>query len=388
MGLLAVGSYTHHAVLDARGRGVSIVEWDGDSGLGAVRDVWGGTRNPTYLAWVPEGRFLYAVSEAPGKRCGAAAFCVDGRGRLNFLGEAEGERGSACHLTVVPEASRMYLASYGDGSLSVFGMSGAVPERVPGGVCYAGSGPDRQRQGSAHAHQVLRGPGGFLYVCDLGSDCVWLHAPEELEAPAELNAPVVRKALTVPAGYGPRHLVFDPVLPAAYVLCELVPRLLVVRVDSASGEMKILQEVDAVDAAGFGIAAPAAVKIHPSGRTLAVSNRFDDTIAVFNIQRPAGCERTEPFPGMPQKAGRMAGGRERSQAVGPRLTLSGRFPCGGRAPRDIEFDSSGRLLFIANQDSHNVSSRRFNPKSGEDAGTWAGGLQTGSPVCVLRLDSS
>ncbi|PIE05058.1 MAG: hypothetical protein CSA76_01020 [Spirochaetales bacterium] len=365
MDLLAVGSYTHHSSLDARGSGVSIVERDGNSGNLRVVDSYGDLRNPTYLAWLPEKRILYAVSEFPGKNTGVAAFGVDVHGRLDFLGEAGGKNASSCHLTVVPEACRIYTASYGDGSLNVFGTSGGIPDRLIGAVRYTGSGADTVRQESSHAHQAVMGPGGFLYVCDLGSDCVWLHKPEDLENSGGRAGAGRGRSLTVPAGFGPRHLLFDPVLPAAYVLCELVPKILVARVDSASGKMEIIQEEDTVEASGFDIAAPAALKMHPSGRTLAVSNRFDDTVAVFDVRRPAG-----------------------SGDAGPRLELSGRFPCGGKAPRDIEFDSSGSTLFIANQDSHNVSCRSFNAQSGKDAGSWESGLQTGTPVCVLMLDSS
>ncbi len=392
MSLFAVGSYTQHSVLDARGRGISVVEWDGEAGKGRVLDVFEGLKNPTYLAWVRDGRFLYSISEVDGKRAGVAAFFVDESGNLTFAGKQDGEYGSCCHLTAVPERERIYAASYGDGSLSVFDLRNGVPAGFAGGLYYMGSGPNKERQESPHAHQVMVGPGGFLYVCDLGSDCVWVHSPDDFDglaggaADEVAGGAVLRKALKVPAGYGPRHLLFDPVLPVAYVLCELKPKLLAASVDSALGEMTLIQEADTVDLMREGGAAPApaAVKMHPSGKTLAVSNRFDDTIAVFDVHRSSGWRQEQ---GLEAGEGCRAEGQT-GECCSPMVSLSlaGRFECGGKAPRDIEFDSSGRYLFIANQDSHNVSVRRFDGLTGQDAGEWAEGFDTGSPVCVLMLD--
>ena len=121
--------------------------------------------------------------------------------------------------------------------------------------------------------------------------------------------------------------------------------------------MRITQEIDTVAAERMGIAAPAAVKLHPSGRALAVSNRFDDTITVFAIDRESG-----------------------------RLRYLDRFPCGGKTPRDIEFDPSGRMLFIANQDSHEISRRHFDPVTGAPGRDRAPALEIGSPVCILMLE--
>ena len=225
---------------------------------------------------------------------------------------------------------------------------------------YRGHGPNPERQAGPHAHQITLSPwGGRLYLCDLGSDAVWMHQPGDTDHP-ENPAQI---ALEVPPGYGPRHLAYDPVLPLAYILCELLPRLLVAAIDPETGVMRILEEHDTVAEEQMTISAPAAVKVHPSGQTLAVSNRFDDTIAVFAILRAGG---------------------EGGSSV--RLSLVNRFPCGGKAPRDIEFNTTGNRLLIANQDSHNISCRHFDPQSGLPVEDWASGYSTGSPVCILALD--
>jgi 6-phosphogluconolactonase len=238
-------------------------------------------------------------------------------------------------------------------------------------VDYQGRGPNPERQETPHAHQVKRSPyAPFLYVCDLGTDTIWMHSlgPES----GQTGKPDT--ALVVPPGYGPRHLACDPILPAAYILCELVPKILVAEIDTKNSLMKVVQELDTVGADKTDITAPAAVKLHPSGRTLAVSNRFDDTIAVFSIHRE-GQENTRP----------PADESVPTNATTPSLRLIERFPCGGKTPRDIEFSPDGEILFMANQDSHSLTSRYFDAESGLPTADSGPTIQTGAPVCVVAL---
>lgn len=362
MSLFAVGSYTQHPSLDARGEGISIVDWNDTDDAVDIIDISDQVINPSYLDWEASERRLYSVSEVDGRMGAVAAFSVDATGHLEYLGQQKGLGKSACHLKVLPSTAgstdgMILSASYSDGRLTSYHLSPAGVGPVIMSRLYEGSGPDTERQSGSHAHQISTCPYSTkLYLCDLGSDSIWMHSPatvNETEVPPE-------RALKVPAGYGPRHLAWDPVLPVAYILCELVPRILVVRITPETGLMEIIQELDTVESGRMEMAAPAAVKVHPSGNTVAVSNRFDDTIAVFGIDRST--DRPEPL-----------------------LSLISRFPCGGKAPRDIEFNTDGSRLFIANQDSHAITCRYFNPESGVPVEGWAAPLETGSPVCVVML---
>src|SRR5262249_58734896 len=69
----------------------------------------------------------------------------------------------------------------------------------------------------------------------------------------------------------------------------------------------------------------AEIQIDKSGRFLYVSNRGDDTVAMFAVDTTKGT-----------------------------LTLREFFPALGRTPRNITIDPSGRHLFVSNQGSNNV----------------------------------
>jgi 6-phosphogluconolactonase (cycloisomerase 2 family) len=75
----------------------------------------------------------------------------------------------------------------------------------------------------------------------------------------------------------------------------------------ANGSLSIGGEYRLSDSGGQ-IRAPAAIKIHPSGKTLAVSDRFVDRIELFRIERG-----------------------ESDDSI-PLLTTEGVFPCMGKTP--------------------------------------------------------
>lgn len=349
---IAVGSYTENAghVPDARGAGISILELDDESmeirSL-SVRRV----PSPSYLAFDKIGRFLYSVSESAGNP--ESSWHLDENGDIELIEQAAGIGLSGCHLTLSPNNKQLFTASYSKGQMTTYELTNGGFASPGRSITYSGNGPNSHRQEAPHAHQVLASPSGdFLYVCDLGCDTVWKHRIKELERPPSV-------ALEVPPGYGPRHLAFDLRNDIAYILCELIPRILVVSMDRASGNMTILQEVDSTLPEFMGKAAPAAVKVHPSGRSLAVSNRFDDTISVFTLNGGTGAQ----------------------------VALAENFPCRGKTPRDINFTEDGGILFIANQDSHDIQIRYFNKETGLPIERWGPKIDIGSPACVINIQN-
>ncbi len=349
--LFAVGSYTVPG-----SRGISIYEWDEPANNGRLLSEYHDIRNPSYLSWDSTSRVLYAVSEMDEDFGAVAVFEIEEDGSLIFSGQQKGPGRAACHLAVLHNPDRLFAASYSDGRFIGYELENGKIGPVFLNHIYRGNGPVAGRQDSPHAHQVLPDlHERFIYVSDLGSDTVWMHSLKALEQ-------TLSAALKVSPGYGPRHLALDPDGRHAYILCELVPVLLVCTINPDTGKMTVIQELDTVVQDKMKMTAPAAVKLHPSGHTLAVSNRFDDTIAVFGISRSS------------------ASGEDKVK-----LSLAGRFSCLGKTPRDITFSPDGSRLLIANQDSHNICSRNFNVVTGLPREGWGEEISTGSPVCIVIL---
>jgi 6-phosphogluconolactonase len=353
--LFAVGSYTTkqgHAPF-ACGEGIRIVSFDEDKGWWGDSYILGDLKNPSYLDWDNSLRYLYAITESGEGDGRIQVYSLNHENLLRNTSSVTGPGPGGCHLAGDFKRNKMYATSYMDGTLKSYTLKNGNPGDPVFNIRFEGKGPNRDRQESAHAHQVLiHGEKPFVYVCDLGSDRIWLHNSSEGNA-------VISEALAVPAGYGPRHLAFDPDGEYAFILCELKPRLLVAKINDSDGSMEIVQDLPTADASLYSISAPAAVKVHPSGKTVAVSNRFDDSITVFQIKR------------------------ERQKIS---LTLFQNFSSMGKTPRDITFSPSGKWLLIANQDSSDIQVKSFDRESGLPRETWSEPLKTGTPVCIISLD--
>ncbi|MCK5735813.1 MAG: lactonase family protein, partial [Spirochaetaceae bacterium] len=334
--IFAVGSYTVPG-----SRGISIYEWDESANKGRLISVYQDLHNPSYLCWDSSSRKLFAVSEVNEDSGAVTVFDIKEDGTLIFSGRQKGPGRAGCHIAVQHNPNRLFAASYSDGRLQAYNLDKGKIGAVVLNHSYQGHGPVTDRQASPHAHQALPDLiGQFLYVADLGSDIIWMHSLKVLDQKPSVS-------LEVPPGYGPRHLAFDSDGRHAYVLCELKPVLLVCIINPDTGKMTIIQELATVTQKKMKITAPAAVKLHPSGLTLAVSNRFDDTIAVFAISR-----RSAPDDG------------------GVKLSFIDRFLSRGKTPRDITFSPDGSRLFIANQESHNICCRNFDAVTGLPGEGW------------------
>ena len=82
------------------------------------------------------------------------------------------------------------------------------------------SAPNKERQDASHPHQAIQASNGDIYVCDLGSDRIWVVSKSE-------SSITVKGWLQAPPGAGPRHAVFSADEKHLYVLTELSSEVLI-----------------------------------------------------------------------------------------------------------------------------------------------------------------
>ncbi len=367
MEYFAVGSYTTSLphVPRAAGRGLQLIALDAASAGSVLSacDADSTLQNPSFAAWDGTRGLLYSSSEAGDDPGQVNWHRISNNGQMDHMGSKKGPGFDFCHISLAPNSNALYASSYGAGKFASFGVgnNGNITEEMM--ISFEGSGADPERQEGPHIHQALHSPwSDCLYLCDLGTDRIWSFRVDSLGRPA--GPPTA--ALELPPGYGPRHLAFNRHTPRAYILCELAPRIVAAEIHVKTGALKVIQDIPSTAgsensaspaAATMSISpAPSAVKVHPSGRSLAVANRFTDHISVFYIG-----------------------------SGNPALSPGGEFSCGGKTPRDMEFNGEGSLLLIANQDSDCISSLGFSPGSGSCEGASGPELPTGSPACIVRL---
>ena len=358
--LFFVGTYTEAIefgtgqVLGGKGGGIYAYSFGARGGEAVPLHVTEGVINPSYLAFDPPRRFLYAVNEGKtyqGAATGAvSAFAVERGGRLRFLNKKPSHGADPCHLAVDPSGARALVANFASGSVSV------LPIRADGSlgdasdtVQHEGSSLDPARQRGPHAHAVTLGPAGrFVYVPDLGLDRVMIY---ELTAQGTLEAAPQPFVATKP-GAGPRQLVFCPSGHHAYLINELNSTLSVYRHDPETGRLEEVQTLSALPADFNGDNTCAEVQLAPSGRFLYGSNRGHDSIAIFAVDEVEGA-----------------------------LSLIGHEPCGGKTPRHFTLSPRGDSLLVANQDSDTVVIFECDEVTGKLTATGQV-LDVPTPVCV------
>lgn len=307
--------------------------------------------NPSFLAFGPSGRVLYAAEEAPnGGR--VQAFQCRHDGSLTLLNTQLAEGTGTCHVSVDSTGRNLLAANYGSGSISCFRLErdGSIgPRRAH--VQFTGSGPRADRQEGPHAHGVHVSPdNAFVYACDLGSDHVWSF---KFDAATGALAACDPPSIRTPSGSGPRHLAFDRDGRFVWVVNELDLSITVLARNPSTGNLTPLQTIPSVPPGAPAENMTASeIILHPGGQWLYVSNRGIDAISVFAVD----------------SSGRL----KFIQSVAAEV----------RSPRSFVIDPAGRWLIAAGQDDGRIAVFKIDPASGEPRATGQSAW-IDCPVCVL-----
>lgn len=325
----------------ARGQGIVLFEAAPD-GRWVARHTTPAGDNPSFLCLAPDGRTLYAVQGDGGA---ASAFSVAAAdGRLTSLGTWPVEGRNPVHLAMSPDARWLVVACYASGNVSCLpvhreGGLGPVASRL---VLPGSPGPVAAQQRGSHPHQVVFDPSGrWLLVPDKGVDR--LHT---LVLDAATGRLALANSVALPAGSGPRHLVFTRDGRRLYLACELASAVMACEFDAHAAAASPVGSLPTIPAALAGNTA-AGIALAADERTLYVSNRGHDSVALFDVEPASG-----------------------------RLARAGWRAAGGRTPRFIAALPVGGLL-VANEDTDSLC--RLGPADDTPFPL----AHTGSPVCVV-----
>ncbi len=278
--------------------------------------------SPSYLAWHPDGRHLYAVGEVSDGRIWAYEVEEPG-GRLAVLGSAATGGEFPCHLAVDPAGEFVVSANYGSGSVSVHridpdGTLGQQSELLQ----HKGSGPHPDRQLGPHAHMAVFVTDTFVLAVDLGVDGI---AGYRLDRRTGRLTQASQAWSALPPGFGPRHLTLLPDDLVA-VVGELTGEIALMSLDPINGSLTPRGRTAGTATGRFS--QPSGIDATADGRFVLMANRGTDTVAAFEL------------------------GHGVSDGA-PRLVLVDEVPCGGENPRDITLVDDA--VYVANQDSGTIT---------------------------------
>lgn len=335
-----VGGYTTpDSAGQPRGDGIRVFELASPAGELRYVATVGGVENPSFLAFGPDERTLYAVRETSEKVHGQPgaifAFARDATtGALRPLNHQSSHGADPCYISVDPAGRFLFLANYSSGSVASFplrpdGQLGAASQVLQ----HKGKGSPNPRQQGPHAHAiVLDATKRFALAVDLGLDRVFIY---RLDGPSGALRPHDPPYMVAASEAGPRHLAFGPDGASAYVVNELNSTLSACAWDGDAGVLRIVQTVSTLPAGYRGVNLAAAVRVAPSGRFVYVSNRGHDSVALFERDANTGA-----------------------------VTARGHTSCGGRTPRDLAIVTGGELLLVANQESSSIVAFAIDAQTG------------------------
>lgn len=207
---------------------------------GDLRMVGGveGMERPSFLALHPDGTKLYAASETEGGEL--YAYQVNTQtGELHPLDRKGTEGAHTCYVSVTTDGRYVLASNYSGGNAVVFPVTeaGGLGD-MSGQVQHTGSGIRQDRQDAAHPHSIIPDPSGqYALICDLGLDQIVVY---RLTEDGKL---VTHRETDLPPGSGPRHLVFHPSRPYAFVANELNNTVAVFSYNERNGELTLLQSL-------------------------------------------------------------------------------------------------------------------------------------------------
>ncbi|GAB3512050.1 lactonase family protein [Spirosoma knui] len=350
--ILYVGTYS------VRGsKGIYVFAFDRSTGTFSLRQTVDNPNSPSFLAIHPSGRFLYAVNEKDDQgddHSGTVtAYAIDQRsGELTFINQQLTQGQAPCHISVHQSGRLAFVSNYGGGSLTVLpilgdGSLGEVSQLFK----HTGKGIDEDRQDAPHVHSAIRSVDGrFLYVSDLGTDKIHIYALDKEQGKL---SPHETPYVSVAAGSGPRLVAVHPKDQFAYSVKEMSSTVAILRRNVQTDTFELVaDDVTFLPEDYAGERSGGDIHVGPTGRYLYVTNRGNNTLAVFSINDEG------------------------------KLTHQSLQYTGGDQPRSFLVDGQGQYVWVGHQESDNITIFRHDAATGELTAT-GNEMSIPSPVCLV-----
>ncbi|AKP65083.1 3-carboxymuconate cyclase [Levilactobacillus koreensis JCM 16448] len=287
--------------------------------------------SPTYIAKAAAKR-LYVINkkETDGATHGGLIIYDMSEDKPRAIQQVLATGSSPAYVAVDEARQLVYTANYHTAAVQVYAIAadGTLTE-TDKVIDQDPVGPAPEQADGPHPHFADLTPDNRLVVCDLGSDKVYLYDVSD----AGKLTPVSH--VDLPAGYGPRHIVFDAKKGVAYLVGELSSNVATLDYDAAAGKFTVKSIISTIPDDWTAHNGSAAIRMSSDGRFIYVSNRGNNSITVF------------------------------ATAEDGTLTTVQRISTEGDFPRDFNWTSDQSLLLVVNQNSDNASLFQRDAQSGK-----------------------
>lgn len=300
--------------------------------------------NPAVLIPHSNGEMMYAIVETIQDNGEVLQYSVAEEG-LELEGSFKASGKSTCYLALSPQKDIAIVINYWDAIIDVVevderGKLGSVVQSFK--QLYRKEGEWRQveyredhwenRQVGPHAH-CAHFWGDWVFIPDLGENAVFQYKYD----PAEKRL-VPDTHIKFEAGSGPRHMAMHPELDICYISNELFNTVCVAKLDASDPDsvkerllpIQYVSTLENREQTSY----VSEIKLSPDARFLYVSNRGDNSLAIFKVLDDGQLERI------------------------------GLVPTGGKFPRHFAITPCGNAVIVANQDSSTLTLFKRSIESG------------------------
>ncbi|MEC4168257.1 lactonase family protein [Pseudomonas sp. MS-1(2024)] len=339
---LLVGSYTQ-----GKSQGIYRLQFDNAKGhitpepLQVFKSA-----NPSWLTLSKDQTRLFVVNENGKGQSDvvgrASSVAIDPKtNELTLINQVKTLGEEPTHSSLSADGRYLFVANYGvhadpGGSLAVLPINAEGQlQPVTQMSSHPASRVNPERQMSAHVHSVVSSPDGkFVYASDLGADKVFVYRYDPAANPDHPLVAADPAFVELPAGSGPRHLLFSGDGKHAYLTTEMSAQVFVFDYDN--GRLKQRQALELAHGMPAQNRAAGALHASQDGKFLYVSNRGKaNEILVFAINPGNG-----------------------------ELTEIQRRSVDGDHPREFALSPNGKFLLIANQMSNAIVVLERDPETG------------------------
>jgi 6-phosphogluconolactonase len=300
--------------------------------------------NPSWLTLSKDERHLFVVNEnGPGGKDPVgkvSSYAIDAKThQLTLLNQVSSHGDEPTHSSLSPDQRFLFVSNYAvqpdpGGALAVIpvGKDGKLSDVVQVSNDHGASKVNPERQASSHVHSAIPTPDDkYVVTSDLGADKMLVFSYDgDRSKPLQ---PAKNPSVQLPAGSGPRHLLFSADGRHAWLTLEMVAQVAVF--DYQDGVFTQTQLVDLKNKDTQQKVGAGGLHASPDGKFLYVANRGEaNQLLVFAVDARGQLKEVQ------------------------------RRSVEGLEPREFRFDPSGRFVLIANQKSNQIVTVKVDPATG------------------------
>tara|TARA_R110001583_G_scaffold149413_1_gene301519 strand:+ start:6819 stop:7901 length:1083 start_codon:yes stop_codon:yes gene_type:complete len=319
---LYIGTYT-----DGESEGIYKMPFNETTGNFGALQVVAKTTNPSYLAYSPNKKYVYAVGEINNFKNETSGFVsaykVTEDGFLQLLNTVSSKGAHPCHISIDSTGKKAVVSNYTGGTVALFSIN------IDGSLGEANQVFNHNtttETSHAHSAQFYK---DRLFVADLGRNAVF-----EYKNTANTYKLVTPSIVPIENNSGPRHFALTKNGDFMYIINEYANTITLA--SKKNDVFKFIGSTSTLDSTHKAESFSADIHLSKNEEFLYGSNRGENSIVVF-------------------KRNLSTGNINKIQTSNVQ----------GNWPRNFTLSPNGKFLLVANQKSENISVFKVHKNSGK-----------------------